>query len=405
MLDNVFILIGGPVNTFTPRQKKLFLFLIYLTIPLSGFAIDIFTPSLPHMQVAYHTSAHIIKLMIIMYVIGYGFFQLITGAVSDSLGRRKPILWGLFLNIVIAILIPFSPNVTILLILRFLQGFGISLYAVAARAVLSDLYSGPEFKKVVNYLTMVWSLGPIVAPFIGGYIQHYLGWQWNFYFLAAYTAVGFIVIFAFYKETMLLKKPFKITMIFSSYGKMLKSPVFDAALISLGLLYALLLAFNVIGPFLVQVVLHHSAVVFGYASLSMGAAWFLGQTLNRFLLRYHKITIPVALSLSVLASIGSLIIALTCTMNLWLLIIPTWAIVFFAAMVLPNYFASLISMFSETAGAVNALMASGLMMLSGLFTGVASLFEFKTMLPLSIVFIVFSGICLLLYVVAIRKME
>ena len=37
--------------------------------------------------------------------------------------------------------------------------------------------------------TIVWSTGPILAPFFGGYLETAFGWQSNFYFLAAFALV------------------------------------------------------------------------------------------------------------------------------------------------------------------------------------------------------------------------
>uniref|UniRef100_A0AAU6WN91 Major facilitator superfamily (MFS) profile domain-containing protein n=1 Tax=Chryseobacterium endophyticum TaxID=1854762 RepID=A0AAU6WN91_9FLAO len=51
-------------------------------------------------------------------------------------------------------------------------------------------------------MTIVWSVGPIIAPFIGGYLQKNFGWQSNFYVLAGYSALLLISEFIFSGETL-----------------------------------------------------------------------------------------------------------------------------------------------------------------------------------------------------------
>ncbi|MCH9769652.1 MAG: MFS transporter, partial [Gammaproteobacteria bacterium] len=64
---------------------------------------------------------------------------------------------------------------------------------VNARAIAIDIYKGAEFKKCVAYLAIAWALGPILAPAIGGYLQHYFSWRAPFYFLTAYGVIVFIL--------------------------------------------------------------------------------------------------------------------------------------------------------------------------------------------------------------------
>lgn len=64
-----------------------------------------------------------------------------------------------------------------------------------------DVYDGEERKHYLSIMTIVWSLGPIIAPFIGGYLQKSFGWQSNFTVLAAYSLIILILELVFSGET------------------------------------------------------------------------------------------------------------------------------------------------------------------------------------------------------------
>lgn len=73
-----------------------------------------------------------------------------------------------------------------------------------------DVYDGEERKHYLSIMTIVWSLGPIIAPFIGGYLQKSFGWQSNFTVLAAYSLIILILELVFSGETIKNKNPFHI---------------------------------------------------------------------------------------------------------------------------------------------------------------------------------------------------
>ena len=70
--------------------------------------------------------------------------------------------------------------------MRFFQGASVALISVPARAINSDIFTGIEFILKTKTMIMVWGLGPILAPAIGGYLQEYINWRANFWFMFGY---------------------------------------------------------------------------------------------------------------------------------------------------------------------------------------------------------------------------
>ncbi|MCP4474202.1 MAG: multidrug effflux MFS transporter [Gammaproteobacteria bacterium] len=74
-----------------------------------------------------------------------------------------------------------------------IQGVAAGAIGSTCRALIPDAFSGASYHKMINYLTLAWGCGPILAPAIGGYLQHYVNWHAPLWFLAGYglRATGF----------------------------------------------------------------------------------------------------------------------------------------------------------------------------------------------------------------------
>ena len=249
--------------TSPSRNNSLIFITIFvnLAIPLGGMSTDIFLPSLPAMTHFFGSSNFLIQLTITFFALGLGLGQFIIGPISDSLGRRKPLLLGLLIQMAMVFVIVFVRSVIALDIARFFQGLGAALMMVPARAMLADCFDGAMLKRQFTYITASFGIGPIIAPFIGGYLQHAFGWQSNFIFILIFLAVVLCLFFMVIPETLTAKHPLSFTKIQQSYGHVFNNAFFIASVFLASLCMGYASTFNVIGPFLIQETLNHSARV------------------------------------------------------------------------------------------------------------------------------------------------
>ncbi len=94
------------------------------------------------------------------------------------------------------------------------------------RSVIPDLFEGRELYKWMNYMVMAWSMGPIIAPAIGGYLQHYFGWKSNFYFLATYTILTGLLVYFYLPETSKHRHSFQFLNIEAVCANFIESRIF-----------------------------------------------------------------------------------------------------------------------------------------------------------------------------------
>ncbi len=151
----------------TERKKLFIAFIVYIVNPLGGMIIDMYVPALPDIKAFFHTSTNLTQWTFTIAIIGFGLGQLISGPLSDIYGRRKLILAGVIVQLLLFLAIIFVNSVELFIVLRALQGFAVALICIPARAVIKDIYSGEQFMKAMNWVTTTFAMGMIVSPFLG----------------------------------------------------------------------------------------------------------------------------------------------------------------------------------------------------------------------------------------------
>lgn len=154
----------------------LFLTIGFLSMA-SPLATDMYLSGLPVMQRDLGTSATSIQFTLSAFMIGMAFGQLVWGPLSDSAGRRTPLLIGLALFVATGIAAPLSPSVSVLIALRFVQGFGGASGLVIGRAIARDLASGIELARILSMVGVVIGIAPIASPVLGGLLIGVIGWR------------------------------------------------------------------------------------------------------------------------------------------------------------------------------------------------------------------------------------
>lgn len=149
--------------------------------PLS---LDMYLPALPEVAADLHTTASLAQLSLTFCLLGLAVGQIVVGPLSDMIGRRKPLILSLLLYTLSSLLCAFSPSVSFLIVMRFIQGFTGAAGIVIARASARDMYSGKELTAFFSLLMLVNGAAPILAPITGGFILQFAGWKIVFIVLA-----------------------------------------------------------------------------------------------------------------------------------------------------------------------------------------------------------------------------
>lgn len=344
-----------PNHTQTHKQIKkehqgIATFLAFALIPLSGFATDIYLPSLPNMSTSLHVSELQVQLTLSFFLISYGVAQLFIGSFLDSFGRFKIGFYSLLILAASCILVANTHNIYLIYLMRMVHGIAVSAIVVSKRAYFVDLFEGEKLKHYLSLFTIIWSTGPIVAPFVGGYLERSFGWESNFYFLAIFAAVFAVLEYFFSGETLKHFQEFNIKRIAGVYKGMISTASFTLGIVMLGLAYSMVMVFNMTGPFIIQHHLKLSVVYVGYSSLVLGLAWMIGgligkATINKPFFKRLSLNLFVQSAFVIL-----MILSLSFIGSIYSLVGFAFLIHIAAGFTFNNYFTYCLSRFPKNAG-------------------------------------------------------
>lgn len=338
------------------KRIRLITIMAFVSIPLSGFVTDIYLPSFPSMAREMSVSEKDIQITLTTYLLSYGISQLFVGGILDSIGRYRPKLLALFLLMISSILITMTNSILLICLLRILQGIAVSVLVVATRAIFVDIYDSERVKHYLSYFTIVWSCGPILAPFLGGYLEKLFNWHANFYFLAFYAGFLFLFEWFFSEESLPEKKKLDLSENISLYKMMLKNRIFMLGIFILGLSYSIVMVFNITGPFIIENTFHFTPVVIGYCTLILGFSWMIGGFIGKRRLSLDfkpRILLPILLQLILIAT---LITTSFFVESLFIMIPFAFFIHICSGILFTSFFTTSMLYFPKNAGTAGGLM-------------------------------------------------
>ena len=337
------------------KNKFIATLLAFAVIPMSGLATDIYLPSMPSMALELQQPETKIQLTLTLFLISYGVTQIFAGSVVDSFGRYRVSLVSLGLFMVSFLVTAVTKDIMVIYAMRVLQGVLAGFAVVAKRAFFVDVFEGEKRKHYLSVMTIVWSVGPIVAPFIGGYLQKLFGWQSNFYVLAIYSFLLLIFELLFSGETLKVRKPFVIEFVLKEYDILFRAKDFFYGMLMCGVSYAMVIFFNLCGAFIIEHEMGYSEVVAGYVSLILGLAWMAGGFLGKFLI--EKDFMPkIRLANYIQLFLILLMIFSSFYLNtIYSLVAFAFVIHVTAGFIFNNYFAYCLGRFPNSAGVAGGL--------------------------------------------------
>ncbi|KAJ4267335.1 hypothetical protein NW762_003439 [Fusarium torreyae] len=186
-----------------PLRKKLITAAVLgFTTMTSAFTSSIFSAATMVVAAEYNVGNEVGLLGTTFYVLGFAFGPSLWAPLSELKGRRLPILISIFGFSVFSIGCATGKDIQTILLCRFFSGFfGACPLAVVA-AVFSDMFDNRTRGTAITLFSMSVFTGPLLAPFIGGFIvESHLGWRWTEYLASIMGFAALILDVIFLEET------------------------------------------------------------------------------------------------------------------------------------------------------------------------------------------------------------
>ena len=390
------------MNQLKSYHKTLILIAVLFITPITGAGIDIYTPVMPVVAKFFLTNSNMIQLSITFYIIGYGVSQVFTGILADSFGRKPIIIINLSTYTLCAFLCTLTHNIYIFLMLRFLQGIFVSGPGVINKAFLIDTREPSKVQSYLNYVTISWATGLILAPVLGGYLYHFShNWKSIFYFLSSYSFIA-LCIFCITPETIPSKKALSFKRAALDIVMLFKNKRYVTSVFCVGLIYSLLVSFSLFAPFIIINEMGYTAVFYGKIAILIGLSWFLGNTTARFIsgtgMTKHAVSICFASACFI-----ALISILMHQISLTSIIIPSTLIITLMSFGFPKFYGLSVRIFPNIAGLAGAVMGSLFLIITGVVTIILSTLPI-TITTLLSTYAILCFICFILYLCFIKHL-
>jgi len=365
--------------------------LSFALIPLTGLATDVYLPSLPSMAADLHVSSGTIQSTLLVFLVSTGLSQLFVGSLLDSFGRYRLTIAALLLFSLASFTIANTHNIAVLFAMRAVHGVAVAIIVVAKRAYFLDTFEGEKLKNYTSLFSIVWATAPIVAPFVGGYLQTAFGWHGSFYFLGFYTLAVLALDLIFGGESLKTFSPFKPAAILNTYGSMLRTKDYGMALVIMGLSYSLLMIYGMTSPFIIEHNYHYSPVITGYSSLLSGVALMTGGIISKSIIhRRLDRKVPVAMGLQAVVAIGMIIVSSVWISNIYTLLAFVMLLNVGAGFIFNNLFSYALGRFHGHGGIVSGLTGGSLFVITSFFSyGSVNALSIKGQSSLAVAYLVF----------------
>ena len=153
--------------------------------------------------------------------------RLVAGTISDSLGRKNMMLFGMALFAIIPFIYSVAQTPTLPIVAMFVSGLALSIYFPPSEAYASSLFPPEKAGEAMGRYHMSWAVSSVIGPAVGGFLVGFFpDYRPLFVLSGVITALGFLLIWRYTEDDRDVSCPMKpgvqIQMILSEFPSTLR---------------------------------------------------------------------------------------------------------------------------------------------------------------------------------------
>jgi DHA1 family bicyclomycin/chloramphenicol resistance-like MFS transporter len=278
-------------------SPTLIIVLLSMLLGIQPVATDLYLPALPAIKAEFGAELSQAQLTLSALLLAFGISQMVWGPLSDRLGRRPILLWGLATFTMAGLGCVLASSMQELIVWRALQGAAMGAVVMCARAIVRDLYTPETGAGVMSKaFTGLGLLACISAP-LGGLLTDLWSWHAALSLVMGFGAITFGLVAFRFKETVHRKNPqaLRVTVLAKTWWDILRHPTFVAFTCVSMASYGGLFTFLASSSFVFINLVGLARWQYGLLLFSMAFTYIMGTMLCRRLLLHFGVARTVAI--------------------------------------------------------------------------------------------------------------
>lgn len=375
-----------PQLSLSPKRAGAVTITLGLLSLFPPLATDMYLSALGDLASSLQASDSAAEFSLSVFFLGLCFGQLLVGPLSDTYGRKVPLLLGTALFTVSSIALPLISDIGLFNGVRFIQAIGASAGMVVGRAIVKDLYEGQKAAQVMTVLVMLLTIGPIVSPTLGSVLLEAFGWRSIFVTMALISVVALGLSLVVLPETLprtaRKAQPFKSGLRMA--GTLLSQRRFVVMALVAGLVQSGMFAFITGSSSVFQDIFGLSPLGFGIMFAVIAAALIVFGRINTHLLKRYSPQRILGTVLPLFVGAALVLVLVSSTTSLLVFALPLWISIGLIGLLSANAMAITMELAEDGAGMASALLGAIQFAIAFTVSACVALADAATALPMTL---------------------
>lgn len=321
-------------------------------------AVHLYFPAIPAVREAFAITDALAQATASLVLFAMAFFNLVYGTLSDRYGRRPMLLIGIALFLAGSVLAALAGRIEVLLAGRLLQAVGAACGITLSRTIAHDMFPPDRLVRALALMTMAYTLGPMVAPPLGGLVIDLFGWRALFVVAFVLGAIIFVLSWFVLAETRPQGRAapsFRVLLL--GYRRLFASARFAGFVFQSGFSTGTFLTLASGASFVMRDYLDRPAAEYGLWFLVFPTGFFVGSFISNRLggrVRIEAMVLAGA-AILVLSAASAVVVVLADAVSPASLFLPGLGVTFAQGLALPNAQAGAMAIDRTLAGTASGI--------------------------------------------------
>lgn len=269
------------MQTFQKATLNRATFMFPLALVLFEFSVyicnDLVQPAMLTITQEFGVSSSWAPSSMSFFLLGGACLAWLLGPLSDRLGRKKVLLWGVVFFVVCCLLILLTQNIQQFLAFRFLQGIGLTIISAVGYAAIQEIFEERDAIKVMALMANISLIAPLLGPVVGAFMIDHVSWHWGFVGIAILAALSWFGLKAKMPDQQVSVPKQPISYVWDDFKAVFKNKSFMGLALSLPMVSIPLILWIALSPVILVEQLGLTNMQYGLAQVPVLGGLILGN--------------------------------------------------------------------------------------------------------------------------------